>query len=54
MPRCPVCDAPRVTIVLGETRRGMCTACGARWIQDGELQRQVEPSPPVNQRTGAR
>jgi hypothetical protein len=54
MPRCPVCDAPRVTIVLGKTRRGLCSACGARWIQDGDMQRHVEPSVSFTQRTGAR
>jgi hypothetical protein len=55
MPRCPLCDGARVIIVLGETRRGLCSSCGARWIQDGEIQRHVEPAgPAVDQRTGAR
>jgi hypothetical protein len=54
MPRCPVCDAPRVIIVLGKTRTGFCSTCGARWIQDGDMQRHVEPPAAVTHRTGAR
>jgi hypothetical protein len=53
MPRCPVCDSPRVVIVLNENRRGLCAACGARWIQDGDTQHHVETQGDV-QRTGAR
>lgn len=52
MPRCPACDSARVIIVLSATRKGSCPACGARWIQDGDTQRQVESV--VGQRTGAR
>jgi transposase-like protein len=57
MPRCPICDSPRVIIVLNETRRGLCARCGARWTQDGDTQRQVEPpasAEQAGQRTGAR
>jgi uncharacterized paraquat-inducible protein A len=57
MPRCPICDSPRVIIVLNETRRGPCARCGARWTQDGDTQRQVEPpasADQAGQRTGAR
>jgi hypothetical protein len=53
MARCPVCDSPRVVIVLNESRRGLCAACGARWIQDGDTQRHIE-APDGAQRTGAR
>ena len=42
MPTCPLCDSPRIVIVLNATRRGTCTACGARWIQDGSDQRNIE------------
>jgi hypothetical protein len=53
MPRCPVCDSPRVVIVLNRTRRGLCAQCGARWIQEGDTQRNVQvPGDP--QRAGAR
>jgi Zn-finger nucleic acid-binding protein len=56
--RCPVCDAARVIIVVGSTRRGLCAACGARWIQDGDVQRRVQrpiPQPSSSgQGTGAR
>jgi hypothetical protein len=31
-----------VVIVLNSTRRGLCSTCGARWIQDGDIQRHVE------------
>jgi hypothetical protein len=54
MPRCPVCESPRVVIVLNSTRRGLCSVCGARWIQDGEIQHHVERPPALDQRTGAR
>lgn len=52
MPRCPSCDSARVVIVLNSTRRGLCPECGARWIQDGDTQRDVVV--PVDQGTGAR
>lgn len=42
MPRCPLCDSSKVIIVLNSSRRGLCPACGARWTQDGDLQRHVE------------
>ncbi len=54
MPRCPACDSPRVIIVLNTARRGLCATCGARWIQDGDTQRHVEPPAAADQRTGAR
>lgn len=53
MPRCPSCDSARVIIVLKSTRRGLCPACGTRWIQDGDTQRHVEGAM-TPQRTGAR
>ena len=52
MPRCPSCDSARVIIVLNSSRRGLCPACGARWIQDGDVQKQVVVA--AGQRTGAR
>ncbi|MGH2676344.1 MAG: hypothetical protein ACRDKA_13850 [Actinomycetota bacterium] len=54
MPRCPVCDSPRVIIVLNTARRGLCASCGARWIQDGDTQRRVEPPETAGQPTGTR
>jgi hypothetical protein len=53
MPRCPVCESPRIVIVLNRTRSGLCSACGARWVQDGDMQRNVQV-PPDAQPTGAR
>jgi hypothetical protein len=41
MPMCPVCESPQILIVLSATRRGSCRDCGARWIQDGSVQRSV-------------
>jgi transposase-like protein len=54
VPRCPVCESPRVVIVLNEDRRGLCATCGARWVQDGEIQRQVVAPKDPAQRSGAR
>jgi uncharacterized paraquat-inducible protein A len=51
--RCPVCDSPRIVIVLNRTRRALCSACGARWVQDGDHQRRIE-APDDTQRSGAR
>jgi hypothetical protein len=42
MARCPVCSSLRVVIVIAPTRRAFCTGCGARWIQEGSVQRAVE------------
>jgi hypothetical protein len=42
MSRCPVCHSVRVVIVIGPTRRAFCTKCGARWIQEGSVQRSVQ------------
>jgi hypothetical protein len=41
MARCPVCESSRIVIVVSPERRAFCTACGARWIQDGSEQRSV-------------
>lgn len=41
MARCPACESPRIVIVVSPERRAFCTACGARWIQDGSEQRAV-------------
>jgi len=43
MPRCPVCQSVRIVIVVSPQRRAFCTACGARWIQEGSVQRSVRP-----------
>lgn len=44
MPRCPVCESARIVIVVSPQRRAFCTACGARWVQDGGVQRAVKLS----------
>jgi hypothetical protein len=41
MSRCPVCRSVRVVLIIGPSRRAFCTHCGARWIQDGSIQRTV-------------
>jgi len=42
MSRCPVCQSTRIVLVLSPTRRSFCARCGARWLQDGSQQRDVE------------
>jgi hypothetical protein len=42
MARCPVCSSLRVVVVIAPSRRAFCTGCGARWIQEGSMQRAVE------------
>lgn len=44
MPRCPVCQSARIVIVIGSNPRAFCAACGARWVQEGAVQRKVRPS----------
>ena len=41
MTRCPLCASAAVVLVVSPNRRAFCTACGARWIQDGIEQRDV-------------
>ena len=41
MSRCPVCQSVRIVVVIGASRRAFCTKCGARWIQEGSIQRSV-------------
>ena len=41
MPRCPMCRSALVTIGFGLYPTAICTSCGARWIQDGYLQRAI-------------
>jgi hypothetical protein len=41
MPRCPVCRSAHITIVISLFPEAFCSACGARWIQDGSEQRAV-------------
>ena len=43
MSRCPVCQSVRIVIVVSPQRRAFCTACGAKWIQEGSVQRGVRP-----------
>lgn len=43
MSRCPVCHSVRIVIVVSPERRAFCTACGARWIQEGSGQRGIKP-----------
>lgn len=42
MARCPICQSARIVIVVSPERRAFCTACGARWIQEGSEQRSVK------------
>jgi transposase-like protein len=44
MPRCPVCDSARIVVVVNPERRAFCTTCGARWVQEGSVQRGVKRS----------
>jgi hypothetical protein len=32
----------RIVIVVSQHRRAFCTACGARWIQEGSVQRAIK------------
>src|SRR5207245_9517876 len=43
--RCPVCQSVRIVIVVSPRRRAFCTACGAKWVQEGSEQRAVQPGP---------
>ena len=45
MIRCPVCESPRVVVVLSPARRAFCVKCSSRWIQEGSLQRGIRPVP---------
>jgi len=42
MSRCPICQSVRIVIVVSPQRRAFCTACGARWVQEGSEQRAVK------------
>lgn len=42
MSRCPVCQSVRIVIVVSPQRKAFCTACGARWIQEGSAQRAIK------------
>jgi Zn-finger nucleic acid-binding protein len=39
--RCPVCESPRVVVVLSPVRKAFCVKCSSRWIQEGSMQRAV-------------
>jgi hypothetical protein len=41
MPRCPLCGSSRITVVVSLYPRAFCSACGARWVQDGIEQRAI-------------
>lgn len=43
MARCPVCESVRIVIVVSPEHRAFCARCGARWVQDGSQQRNVQP-----------
>jgi len=45
MSRCPICESVRIVIVVSPQRRAFCTACGARWTQEGSEQRGVKRGP---------
>jgi Zn-finger nucleic acid-binding protein len=47
MPRCPACESFRIVVVVSPERRAFCVRCGARWLQDGSLQRAVRTAPEV-------
>jgi hypothetical protein len=48
MPRCPACESVRIVVVLSPDPRAFCAACGARWVQEGALQRNiVRPAEPA-------
>jgi hypothetical protein len=45
MVRCPVCASSDVVLVVSSNGSAFCTACGARWIQDGVERRDVRSGP---------
>jgi len=47
MVRCPICQSARVVIVLSTRRRAYCVKCASKWIQDGDVQRAIEPGVPA-------
>jgi uncharacterized paraquat-inducible protein A len=47
MARCPVCTSLRIVIVVGPKRRAFCARCGARWMQDGSQQHNVQRLAPL-------
>jgi Zn-finger nucleic acid-binding protein len=42
MPRCPICDSAKITIMVSAHPYAFCSSCGARWIQDGGEQRAIK------------
>ena len=42
MPRCPVCQSPKILIVLSADPRAVCEVCGTHWVQQGERQTSVK------------
>jgi hypothetical protein len=42
MPRCPVCQSPKILIVLSADPRAVCETCGTHWVQQGERQTSVK------------
>ena len=45
--RCPACESARVVVVVSPSPKAFCVRCGARWVQEGSLQRQVRFSKPT-------
>ncbi len=42
MPNCPACESFHIVVVVSPSRRAFCVECGARWVQEGSVQRHVE------------
>jgi hypothetical protein len=42
MPRCPVCQSPKILIVLSADPRAVCEVCGSHWVQQGERQTAIK------------
>jgi uncharacterized paraquat-inducible protein A len=47
MARCPVCESMRIVVVVSSERRAFCARCGARWVQDGIQQRNIQSLAPL-------
>jgi Zn-finger nucleic acid-binding protein len=41
MVRCPVCESPRVVVVVSPARKAFCVRCQSRWVQEGSHQRSI-------------
>jgi hypothetical protein len=45
MSRCPVCESFQILVRISARPRASCDTCGARWIQQGSLQKAVKRGP---------